>query len=336
MKSKEGESSVIVGSGRFRYRVAEGWGTLPEGWKFLEVAGVAVDSQDRVYVLDRGEHPVVIFNRHGKFLASWGEGLFSNPHSIRIGADDSIYCVDRGDHTVKKFTSAGRILMTQGNRDQPSDTGAEGLDYRTIKRGGPPFNAPTDLVFTATGEMYVTDGYANARVHKFSSDSTLLFSWGQPGSGPGEFAVPHSVRLDRQGRVYVADRENNRVQIFSLDGDFITQWTGVTRPNGLFIDSEDNVYVAEMGYRYGLYPWMSPPTPESPQPCTSIWSPTGELLARWGGEDSCAPGNFCAPHMICLDSRGDIYTCELHYTSAASRGLVPMDCHTLQKFVRIA
>jgi DNA-binding beta-propeller fold protein YncE len=335
MAGSDRGNSIIVGNDGFRYRVDAEWAQLPKGWSFFEVAGVAVGAQDRVYVLDRGEHPVIIFDSEGEYLDSWGEGLFSNPHSLQIADDGSIFCVDRGDHTVKRFTRDGKLLATWGNKDQASDTGAKGIDFRTITRGGPPFNAPTDLAFTPTGEFYVTDGYANARVHKFSADGDLLFSWGQPGIGPGEFKVPHSVCLDSHGRVFVADRENSRIQIFSPDGEFVSQWTGVNRPNGLSIDDKDYVYVAEMGYRYGLYPFMPPPSAKDPQPSVSIWSPQKEMIVRWGESDTIAPGNFCAPHMICLDSRGDIYTCELHYTSAARSGLIPMEYHTLQKFIRI-
>jgi len=328
---------MIVGSSRFRYKVAEDWGQLPKGWRFHEVCGVAVDSQDRVYVFDRDrEHPIVIFDRDGNFWDTWGNGIFNRPHSIRIGADDSVYCVDTGDHTVRKFTNEGKLLMMLGNKNRPSDTGCNELDYRAIKRGGPPFNRPTDLAFAPSGEIFVSDGYGNARVHKFSTDGTLLLSWGEVGSGPGEFAFPHSICVDKYGKIYVADRENNRIQVFTLNGELITEWTGVTRPDGLFIDAEDNLYIAELGYRYGLWPWMAPPGPGSPLPRLSVWNLKGELLAHWGGEDSCAPGNFCCPHMICTDSRGDLYVSEVNFSGAGKRGLVPIDCHTLQKFVRTA
>lgn len=327
---------MIVGTGRFRYKVDEGWGQLPEGWNFFDTPGVAVDSKNRVYVFGRGDRPVVVFDRNGNFLSSWGERVFNFPHMIRIDADDSVYCVDMEDHTVRKFTNAGRLLMILGNKDQPSDTGCSVLDYREVKRGGPPFNRPTDLAFAPSGEIYISDGYGNARVHKFSSDGTLLFSWGEPGSRPGQFNIPHSICVDRYGTVYVADRENNRIQLFSPNGGFITQWTGVTRPAGLFIDADDNLYVTELGYRYGLWPWMPPPTPQSPLPCVSIWGLDGELLTRWGGGNSCSPGNFACPHGICTDSRGDLYVSEIIFSVGGNKGILPLDCHQLQKFIRIS
>ena len=221
---------VIVGLGSFRYEVHERWGKLPEGWSFVEVAAVATDSQDRVFVFNRGEHPVIIFDRDGTFLGSWGEGLFVRPHGITIGPDDAVYCTDDLDHTVRKFTPDGTLLLTLGTSGRPSDTGATSIDFRTIRHAGPPFHYPTNLALAADGELYVTDGYGNARVHKFAPDGRLLASWGEPGSGPGQFHVPHGIAVDREGTVFVADRENSRLQLFSPDGEFLAEWTDLARP----------------------------------------------------------------------------------------------------------
>src|SRR5438093_970019 len=199
--------NVLVGSGEFRYAVHEQWQQLPDGWSFVEVAGVATDSRDRVFVYNRGEHPVIVFDRDGKFLYSWGEGVFRRAHGISIGPDDAVYCTDDLDHTVRKFTTDGKLLIMLGTSGQASDTGIDGLDYRTIRRAAGPFNRPTNMALASDGSMYVTDGYGNARLHQFASDGRYLFSWGEPGSGPGQFNLPHGVALDREQRVYVADRE---------------------------------------------------------------------------------------------------------------------------------
>ena len=332
---------MIVGSDKFRYELVEGWGQLPEGWDLKDACAVAVDSQDRVYVISRSEHPVLVFDRDGRFLTSWGEGIFKTTHWISIDREGSVYCVDAGDHTVRKFTAEGKLLMTLGNKDQPSDTGATTDDFTQVKRGGPPFNCPTSLAFAPSGEFYVSDGYGNARIHKFSPDGTLLFSWGEPGTKPGQFKVPHSIFVDRNGTVYVADRENNRIQLFNPNGEFINQfithyqWAGISRPDGLFIDADDILYVAELGYRYGLWPEAPPFTADSPLPCVSIWNLNGELLARWGGKDSFLPGNFVCPHGICVDSRGDLYVTEVNFSGGGMWGIIPRDCHLLQKFARI-
>src|SRR5262245_6307445 len=208
----------------FTYFADDRWAKLPSDWRWNEVAAVAVDSRDRVFVFHRGEHPVIVFERDGTFLTSWGEGLFARPHGLTIGPDDSVYCSDDLGHTVRKFTPDGRLLMTLGT-GQPSDTGATSMDYRTVQRAGPPFHYPTNLAICADGDLYLSAGYGNARVHKFSPDGCLLCAWGEPGAGPGQFHLPHGIAVDPRGTVYVADRENSRVQLFSPEGEYLAEWT---------------------------------------------------------------------------------------------------------------
>lgn len=310
------------GAGKYTYELVEGWAKLPEGWKFIDVCGLAIDSRDRVYVLNRGEHPVIVFDREGNLLTTWGEGHFKRAHGAGIGPDGSIYCTDDGHHTVSKFTPEGKLLMELGTKDQPSDTGFVHTPGKsltaclpTIKRGGPPFNRPTGVSLTSSGEIYVSDGYGNARVHKFSPNGKLLLSWGEPGDGPGQFRLPHSVLVDRQGRVWVPDRENRRIQIFDAGGKFLDQWTDLDRPTEVRIDNDGVVYVSELLQR------------------VSIFAPNGKLLARWGsqGEDK-TTALFVAPHTIAIDSRGDIYVGEV---STASGG-IDKGPRTVQKFARKA
>jgi len=329
-------NGVIVGTGKFRYEALADWERLPSGWDFLEVVGVATDSRDRTYVFNRGEHPLIVFDSDGRFLTSWGEGLFVRPHGIFAGPDDAVYCTDDRDHTVRKFTTDGRLLMTLGTRGSPSDTGVINNDYRTIAKVGPPFNLPTNLALSSNGEMYVTDGYGNARVHKFSAEGDLHFSWGEAGNGPGQFHLPHGIALDRHGNVYVADRENSRIQVFTGSGKFLNEWTDVVRPTQLFIDSESNVYVSELGWRAGLFPGTSPAVPGASGGRVSVFTLQGELQARWGGGDCpCEVGDFFAPHDIWVNSRGDLYVSEVTMSAGGHRGVVPRDCHTLQKFVHV-
>src|SRR5262245_10228791 len=157
--------NVVVGSGKFRYEALARWQQLPPGWNFVEVAGVATDSRDRVYVFSRGEHPVTVFERDGRFVTSWGEGIIVRAHGIFIHPDNSVWCTDDVDHTVRKFTPEGKLLLTLGTSGRPSETGVQGIDYRTIKRGGPPFNRPTNVALAPDGTLLITDGYGNARVH---------------------------------------------------------------------------------------------------------------------------------------------------------------------------
>ncbi|MCI0681526.1 MAG: peptidyl-alpha-hydroxyglycine alpha-amidating lyase family protein [Gemmataceae bacterium] len=317
------------------YHPSDHWARLPPGYSWAEAAAVAVDSRDRVFVFNRGEHPVMIFERDGSFVASWGEGLFRRPHGITIGPDDSVYCADDMDHTVRKYTPDGRLLLTLGTSGQASDTGATSMDYRTVRRAGPPFHYPTNLALAADGTMFVSDGYGNARVHVFAPDGRLLRSWGEPGSGPGQFHLPHGIAVDQQGTVYVADRENSRVQLFTAEGESVTEWTDVARPCQVSIDRRGDVLVAELGWRAGLWPGMTPPSPDATGGRVSVFDRQGKLSKRWGGGDNpCAAGDFFAPHGICVDSHGDIYVAEVTWSAGGKNGLVPADCHSLQKFSR--
>lgn len=319
---------------RCGYEPDDRWGRLPAGWTWNEVSAIAVDSRDRVFAFARCEHPVTIFDRDGTFLGSWGEGVFARPHGLHIGPDDSVYCTDDLDHTVRKFTPDGRLLMTLGVSGKPSNTGATSVDFRTIQRAGLPFHFPTNLAIAPGGELYVSDGYGNARVHKFSADGKLLLSWGEPGTGPGQFRIPHGIAVDRDGTVYVADRENSRIQIFSPDGDYLREWNDLARPSQLFFAGE-SVHVAELGYRAGMWPGTTAPSPDATGGRVSILDRNGTVKARWGGgNDPCAAGDFFAPHDIWVDSHGDIYLSEVTLSAGGNRGLVSPDCHTLQKFTR--
>jgi DNA-binding beta-propeller fold protein YncE len=303
--------------------------------QWTEVAGIAVDRQDRVYVFNRGPRPVAVFDHDGDFLHCWGEGLFARPHGIAIGPDGAVYCTDDLDHTVRKFKADGRLLLTIGSSGRPSDTGATSVDFRTIRRAGPPFHYPTNVAFSPVGELYVCDGYGNARVHKFATDGRLLFSWGEPGSGPGQFHVPHGIAVDPHGNVYVADRENSRIQYFSPSGKFLGAWPDVARPCQIAFDAAGNALVAELGYRAGMWPGERAPSSGATGGRVSLFDERGELLMRWGGGDNpTAAGDFFAPHDIASDSHGDFYVAEVVMSAGGNRGLVATDCHTLQKFVR--
>lgn len=328
----------IFGSGEFRYRADPAWQHSPADYQGTEVSAVAVDRQDRVYVFNRGTDPVIVFDRHGKRLNAWGGDVIVHAHGITIDFkdDDAVYCTDDWDHTVRKFTPDGELLMTLGTSGKPSDTGATSIDFRTITHAGPPFYFPCNLALSPDGDFYVCDGYGNARVHKFSAGGKLLFSWGAPGTEPGEFRIPHGIAVSSDGRVFVADRENSRIQIFSPDGTFLDQWSDIARPCQVTFDPAGNLFVAELGYRAGMWPGTSPPSPDATGGRISIFDPNGKLLSRWGGGDNpTAPGDFFAPHDIRLDSHGDVYVAEVIMSAGGKKGLVPPECHTLQKFVRV-
>jgi DNA-binding beta-propeller fold protein YncE len=327
-------AAKIAGDCReFGYEADDRWAKCPAGWEWREATAVAVDSRDRVLVFNRGPHPLMIFDRAGGFVASWGEGLFKRPHGITIGPDDSVYLTDDADHTVRKFAPDGRLVLTLGTSGRPSDTGATSNDYRTIRRAGAPFHYPCNVALSPAGEIYVADGYGNARIHAFAPDGRLLFSWGEPGSGPGQFQIPHGIAVDRDGVVSVADRENSRIQRFTPKGEYISEWTDVARPCQICIDRNGTCYVAELGYRAGMWPGTAAPSPDATGGRVSIFDRAGRLLARWGGGvDPGQPGDFFAPHDICVDSHGGIYVAEVTLSAGGNRGLVPADCPSLRKF----
>lgn len=318
----------------FGYDVDDNWAQLPPDLNWNEVSAVATDSRDRVYLFNRGRQPIIVLDRDGTFVDAWGEGIFARAHGLTIGPDDALYCVDDLNHTVRRFTTDGAWVWTLGKSGKPSDTGATSVDFRSILRVGPPFHFPTNLAIAPSGEMYVSDGYGNARIHKFSPDGELLLSWGEPGCGPGQFRIPHGIAVDRMGTVFVADRENSRIQLFTPNGEYVSSWTDVSRPCQVFIDDGGAVYVAELGFRAGMWPGTSAPG-DATGGRVSIFDPQGALVARWGGGDRpCEPGDFFAPHDIWVDSRGDIYVAEVVMSAGGNRGLVSPQCHSLQKFIR--
>ena len=184
----------------FGYTANDRWAMLPAGFGWQEVAAVATDARDRLFVFSRGEHALMVFAPDGTLLAEWDASMFVRPHGLTIGPDDEVYCTDDCGHTVRKFSPDGELLFTLGTHGQPSETGATSVDFRTITHAGPPFHYPTNLAVAPGGELYVTDGYGNARVHVFAPDGTLVGSWGEPGGGPGSSACRTGSRSTATAR----------------------------------------------------------------------------------------------------------------------------------------
>lgn len=321
---------MTYGSGKYTYELAAGWSVkFPTGFAPTEVNAVAMDAKDRLYAFNTGEYPVTVFDaKDGKLLATWGKGIFGHSHGATITRDNYIYYADDGDHTVKKLTLDGKVVMTLGNQGKPSDTGFTWVDEKgqrldfmaaltSTKRGGPPFNAPTDVALNAKGEIFVSDGYGNARVHKFTPDGKLLLSWGEPGRGQSQFIVPHSVAVDKDGRVLVADRHNNRIQIFDDKGKYLTEWGDFVLPTHIYIDKDQTVFVSEL------------------MPRISILDLNGKLLARWGNEGRTKEDPlFVTLHNIVTDSKGALYVCEVMGVQAGSPFFDTRKTRMIQKFIR--
>src|SRR5688572_949081 len=315
-----------VGSGEFTYRVVDGWAKLPPGWKLADVGGVGVDSSDNVYVFHRGEPPLIVLDREGNYLRSWGDGLFTRPHGVHMGPDDTLYLTDDGGHTVRKCTLDGRVLLTIGVPGEPAPF-----------MSGEPFRRCTHTALSPRGDIYVSDGYGNACVHMYSPDGKRLLSWGEPGSDPGQFNLPHNIACDADGWVYVADRENHRIQVFDGRGRFQTQWHNLHRPSGMFMPRGKCpiCYVGEIGPYYEF-------NRGAPNlgPRVSILSNEGTLLARISGMPAAGTGRgqFLSPHGMAVDSRGDLYVGEV--SNNAWRSLfpgvpAPDALRTLQKFEKV-
>jgi len=314
---------VELGNGKYTYEVSgTDWGELPDGWTYREATAVAIDSNDNVYVFNRGGHSVIVFDRDGKFLRSWGEDLFSVPHGIAAGPDDSIYCVDVGYHTVRKFTQDGRLLLTIGPDDGPAP-----------EMSGLPFNRPTHVaVNPSSGDLYVADGYSNARVHKYDPKGRHILSWGESGTDAGEFNIVHNIAVDNDGRVYVADRENRRIQIFDSNGKYLDQWVNVSRAAAVCVDTNGDglVYVGE--YFAGL---LTNTIGTDLGPRVTIFDAAGKVVARLGrqsyGDDA---GRFYSPHAIAVDSRSDIYVAEVSFSDYGRLMNPPKELRSLQKLVK--
>jgi len=245
---------------------------------------------------------MVVFDREGNFITSWGEGLFNRAHGLHIDADDNLYCTDDGDHTVRKCSIEGKVLLTIGIPNKPAPF-----------MSGEPFHRCTHTALSPKGEIYVSDGYGNACVHKYSPDGKLLKTWGEPGTDPGQFNIVHNIATDSDGWVYVADRENHRVQVFDGNGKYETQWNNLHRPCALCRcgGKQANFIIGELGP--GLAVNRKVP---NLGPRLSIVDSKGKRIARLGGEEGpgLEAGKFLAPHGIAMDSKGDIYVGEVGVT----------------------
>jgi peptidylamidoglycolate lyase len=286
------------------YEVVHGWPVLPENSILDEVSAVAVDSKQNVFVLMRGGRKwpdsdvldttvipastIFVFDGNsGQLLNRWGENIFALPHSITIDSNDNVWVADVALHQVFKFTHDGKLIFTLGEH------AVEGNDSSH-------FNRPSDVAVRADGSFYVSDGYGNSRVVKFSADGKFLLEWGKKGNEAGQFNLPHGIALDNNGQVFVLDRENQRVQIFEQNGKYVSEWHGppFVHPQDIKINADGFAFVVQAGEdklpdRTGIL----------------MMRKDGIVIERIGGYGN-YDGQFLDPHWVAVAKNGDVYVAD--------------------------
>ncbi|QHN03277.1 6-bladed beta-propeller [Granulicella sp. WH15] len=245
-----------------------------------EVSAVSLNSKGHIFVFQRGKPDLLEYDEAGKYLRSIGEGLFTVPHGLRFDADDNIWVTDTGSHIVLKLDHDGRVLMVLGRKN----VGAEG-DWL--------FNKPADVAFGKNGEFFVADGYGNSRIMKFDRNGKFLKQWGSFGEQPGQFQLPHSIVIDKQWRIYVADREGGRIQIFDYDGKFLKEWDGIGYPYGLFITPDQHIWMSDGGLDRVVE-----------------FDPEGRIVGAVG-EPGHGLGQFVWPHFLAVGPDRKIYVADV-------------------------
>lgn len=252
---------------------------LPEGLKLGPCSAVDFDSKGRMYLFHRGPQPILCFDQSGKYVRSWGDKLIGQAHGLRVDPHNNIWVTDIGNHMVFQFSPEGKLLLALGQAGKPGDSQDQ-------------FNKPTDIAFGPQGNIFISDGYGNSRVMKFAANGKYLSQWGTPGKGAGEFNLPHSIIVDANDRVLVGDRENDRVQIFDLEGNLLEIWTGFA-PYGMEFDSRGTLFVADGRANKVLQ-----------------LNASGKVVNSWGKTGN-GPGEYNLPHMLAVDTAGNLFVTEI-------------------------
>ena len=298
------------------YRVVNSWPSMPPGYRFDQVAGLAVNSRNEIIVFHRADRswlsddaliprPTIlrIDAASGEVIDSLGANLFLNPHGLAVDHEDNIWVTDTRLHQVMKLSPEGEVLLVLGEAGVPGNDATH-------------FNGVTDVAVAMDGSVYVTDGYGNNRVVKFSASGEFLLEWGGEGGEPGQFRLPHGLSLDDQGRVYVADRSNSRIQVFDADGTFLQQWKSAAlgRPWGLEVAGDGAIYVVDGGDYWSSRQYRSerPDTLPLDRARVHRIDLDGTILDTWGSFGPYA-GQFIWPHDITVDRDGGVYVGEVRF-----------------------
>lgn len=280
------------------YEVDPNWPKpRPAGIQWGRMPGVAVDARDQVWLFTRAKPPVQVYTPDGRLVRSWGSELINTAHFLRLDPRGNVWVADVTGHVVLEFTPEGKLLRTLGTRDVPGEDATH-------------FNRPTDMAITPAGDVFVSDGYVNSRVVHFDPQGRFVKAWGKAGHGPGEFCLPHSIVVDSQGKLYVADRSNARIQVFDQQGRFLAQWRNIMVPWGLAITKDDQIWAcgcSPMGWRKEDKHLSCPPKDQ----LLVKFDTSGRVLQLWtlplGQEGKERPGEVNWLHGVDVDSKGNLY-----------------------------
>ncbi len=283
------------------YEVDPAWPQKPKGYEWAAMPGIAVDKQDQVWIFTRSQPPIQVYTTAGKLVRAWGSDTIETAHHIKIDRDGNVWVADIGLHIVRKLTPLGEILLTIGTPGEP------GEDETHLDK-------PTDMAISPTGDVFVSDGYGNNRVVHFDPTGRFVRAWGSLGTGPEQFSLPHAIAMDSAGRLYVADRNNVRVQVYSQQGKLLDSWSNVIVPWGFWVSDKDDIWVCGGS----PMPWVEDAKyPGAPLNCP----PKDQLLIRFdtngrarqlwtipkGDDGNEQPGDVNWIHALALDSHGNIY-----------------------------
>ena len=278
------------------YVVDTTWPKKPARFKWAQMAGIAVDKQDQIYIYTRSQPTVQVYNTDGDLLRAWFIEDSSGSHFIRVGPEGNIWTANISEHVIRKYSPKGKLLLTLG------DPGVSGTD-----KGH--FDRPTDMAILPSGDIFVSDGYGNRRVVHFDANGNYVNQWGRQGDGPGQFALPHAIVADSLKRLYVADRENARIQVFGIRGKLLAVWEDVVTPWGLCMTKKDEIWACGSSVKKDANGrCIVLPPPDEILVKLDI---EGKVLSRVTLKKTAAPpgksGELNWVHAIALDSKGNLY-----------------------------
>ncbi len=283
------------------YEVDAAFFQRPANLAWGDMSGIALDAKGQIWLATRAEVPVQVFDANGQFVRAWGKGLLHTSHFIRIDHEGMIWLADVTQHVVFRCTPEGQVLLQIGTPNEP------GCDETHL-------NLPTDMAISPSGDVFVADGYGNARIAHFDRQGKFVKQWGKVGTGPGEFSFPHSIVMDSQGRLYVADRNNNRIQVFDQNGQFLAEWRNLLVPWGLYVTQGkhggDEIWAcgsSPMAWRDEDVLLGCPPKDQ----LVMKFDTTGRVLQLWtfpkGEEGKEKPGELNWLHAVAVDAQGNLF-----------------------------